>query len=92
MNDVLVCCIENSLFLRNEQSVSVYCQKMQQNIFWYAIVGDEHLKSIDEELCQKINQFIIGGRLQTDDDIDMITEFMIPTLRMKFQKMKYNTI
>ena len=40
---------------------------------------------------QKINQFIIEGLHQTDDDVDVITEFIIQTLKMKFQKMKYNT-
>jgi hypothetical protein len=41
------------------------------------IVGEEHLKSIDEELCQKIKQLIIEELHQIDDDVDMIIEYMM---------------
>jgi hypothetical protein len=41
------------------------------------IVGDEHLKSIDEELCRKIKQHTIEEHHQIDDDVDMIIECMM---------------
>jgi hypothetical protein len=41
------------------------------------IVGDERLKSIDEELYQKIKQLIIEEHHQIDDDVDMIIECMM---------------
>jgi hypothetical protein len=41
------------------------------------IVGDERLKSIDEELYQKIKQLIIEEHHQIDDDVDVIIECMM---------------
>ena len=56
------------------------------------IVGDERLKSIDEELYQKIKQLIIEEHHQIDDDVDVIIEYMMWISEMKFLKMIYRLV